>query len=712
MSDPTQANRRIAITTPLGPDVLLVRRCSVQEQISRLFQIDLDLNSTRNDIDFNQIVGKNVTIRLDLPGQKKRFFNGFVNRFVQTKSERSFSSYRASVVPWLWFLTRSADCKIFQKSMAEPPDEMTVPGIIKKVFKDHGFEDFKDDGLVNDYRKWEFCVQYRETAFNFVSRLMEQEGISYFFKHEDGRHDLVLADSEDDCPAFENYETIPYHPHTQGGTDEEAVTDWVVQKEVHPTTYILNDFNFEKPKLAPQKGLVVNSTISREHENANFEIYDYPGEFLDHDEGEAQAKLRIEELQAQFEVLSGQASARGIAAGHKFTLKSHPRSDQNRDYLITRASLQIEVGEFEAGAGAGNEKFFSCSFGAMLAAEPFRPPRITPKPLIQGVQTAIVVGPSGDEIHTDEHARVKVQFHWDRYGNHDENSSCWIRVSQSNAGKGWGSMITPRIGQEVIVEFLEGDPDRPIITGRVYNGDQPPPYASGDGVVSGLKSNTHKGSGYNEMSMDDTAGKEKVTIHGQYDMNTTVEHDQTTTVHNNRTDQIDVDDSETVGNNQTGTVGNDQTETIGGNQTLSVAKDRSRNVGQNETVTVALMRTHTVGVNEAITVGAAQEITVGVDQAVTIGVNQQNTVGKNQTNTIGQERTTSVGKNDALTVKKKLTIEAGDEILIKTGKASIHMKKDGTIEISGKDIKVEGSGEINVKATKNITMKGQKILQN
>src|SRR5688572_8213325 len=249
MADPTQANRRIAITTPLGPDVLLVRRCSVQEQVSRLFQIDLDLNSTRNDIDFNQIVGKNVTIRLDLAGQKKRFFNGFVNRFVQTKSERSFSSYRATVVPWLWFLTRSADCKIFQQSMEEPPDEMTVPGIIKKVFKDHGFEDFKDDGLATDYRKWEFCVQYRETAFNFVSRLMEQEGISYYFMHEDGKHHLILADSEDDCPAFEGYETIPYHPHTQGGTDQEAVTDWVVQKEVQPTTYILNDFNFENPKL-------------------------------------------------------------------------------------------------------------------------------------------------------------------------------------------------------------------------------------------------------------------------------------------------------------------------------------------------------------------------------------------------------------------------------------------------------------------------------
>jgi len=439
MSDPKQASRRIGIDTPLGPDVLLVRRCSVQEQMSRLFQIEVELISKRNDINFDDLVGQKVTIRLDLPDSKTRYFNGFVNRFVQTKAERSYATYRATIVPWLWFLTRSADCKIFQKTMDEPPDEMTVPGIIKKVFKDHGFEDFRDDGLSATYRKWEFCVQYRETAFNFVSRLMEQEGITYFFEHEDGKHTLVLADSSSAHQPFENYDTVPYHPHTQGGRDQEAVIDWVVEKQVQPTTYILNDFNFENPKQAAQQGLVVNSTISRQHEHADFKIYDYPGEFLEAGEGEALAKLRIEELQAQFETVHGQATALGLCAGYKFTLKSHPRDDQNREYLITDTSLEVDAGEFEAGGSGGSEMHFSCGFTAMDAAEPFRPARITPKPLIQGVQTAIVVGPGGDEIHTDDHARVKVQFHWDRYGKHDENSSCWIRVSQPWAGKGWGS---------------------------------------------------------------------------------------------------------------------------------------------------------------------------------------------------------------------------------------------------------------------------------
>jgi type VI secretion system secreted protein VgrG len=533
MADPTQANRRIAITTPLGPDVLLVRRCSIHEQISRLFQIDLDLSSTRNDIDFDKIVGKNVTIRLDLPGQKKRFFNGFVNRFVQTKTERSYSAYRASVVPWLWLLTRSADCKIFQASMAEAPDPMTVPGIIKKVFKDHGFEDFKDEGLTKDYREWEFCVQYRETAFNFVSRLMEQEGISYFFTHEDGKHHLMLADSADSYPAFQNYETIPYHPHTQGATDEEAVTDWVVQKEVQPTTYILNDFNFEKPKLSSQKGLVVNSTISRTHENADLEIYDYPGEFLEHGEGEVVAQVRVEELQARHEIMHGQASAKGLAAGHKFKLKNHPRGDQNRECLITSVALQIEVGDFEAGTRTSGEQFFSCSFTGMEAAQPFRPPRVTPKPLIQGVQTAMVVGPAGETIHTDKFGRIKVHFHWDRHDPGDDNCSCWIRVSQPWGGKNWGGMFVPHVGQEVVVSFEEGDPDCPLITGRMYNPDQMPPlglpdnktksvirdHGGNETVMEGKDGSqfihTQQTCG-NELLMDGTSGKEKIEIRDKY----------------------------------------------------------------------------------------------------------------------------------------------------------------------------------------------------
>jgi type VI secretion system secreted protein VgrG len=330
----------------------------------------------------------------------------------------------------------------------------------------------------------------------------------------------------------------------------------------------------------------------------------------------------------------------------------------------------------------------------MSRHQQFRPRRATPKPFVQGPQTAMVVGPAGDEIYTDKFGRVKVQFHWDRYGGKDQNSSCWIRVSHPWAGKGWGSVATPRIGQEVIVEFLEGDPDQPIITGRVYNAENQPPFGFPAGaVLSGIKSNTHKGAGYNELSMDDTAGKERITIHGQYDMNSTIEHDQTLTVHNNRTDKIDVDDSETVGKNQSLKVGVNRTKTIGANETISVRGNRTSTVSKSETATVALQRTHTVGINETISVGSAQEISVGAAQVITVGLN----------------RLTNVGKDDSTRVGKNYLIDADDSVTIKTGDASITMKKDGTITIKGKDIRLDGSGMINVKASKDVVVKGSKV---
>jgi type VI secretion system secreted protein VgrG len=716
MADPTQALRRIAIDTPLGPDVLLVRRCSIREQMSRLFRLDLNLISKKHDLNFDDLIGKSATVRLELANQT-RYFNGFVSRFVQTKSERSYAVYQMTLVPWLWFLTRTSDCKIFQQSMQEPPDEMTVPGIIKKVFKDAGFEDFRDDGLSETYRTWEFCVQYRETAFNFVSRLMEQEGIGYFFEHQDGKHTLVLTDSINAHTPFENYDTVPYHPHRQGSRDKEAVTDWVVEKELQPGTFAHNDYDFEKPKQAVQKALVVKSTITRPHDKADFEIYDYPGEFLAHDEGESLAKLRIEELQVQHETLRGQATALGLCAGCTFSLESHSRGDQNREYLILNTAYDIDAGEFETGRGGADEPSWTCQLTAIPSGQPFRPARLTPKPLIQGVQTALVVGPSGEEIHTDEHARVKVQFHWDRYGNHDENSSCWIRVSQPWAGKGWGSQATPRIGQEVIVEFLEGDPDRPIITGRVYNGNNKPPYGKA-GVVSGLKSQTHKGAGFNEISMDDTAGAEEIHIHGQFDMNTIVEHDQTSTIQNNRTDKIKVNDSESVGGDQTlhvkgkrdKTIDKNETETVKGDKTIEVKGAHSETIGKTMNLIVKLAKNETVYLASTEEVGLARNLTVGAAYTIEVVGAMNEAVGGAKATEVGLAHTEVAGRNRSMKVGKKLSIDADDEIEIKTGAASITMKKDGKIEIKGVDVTMQsGGGKVNIDAGGIITIKGPMV---
>jgi type VI secretion system secreted protein VgrG len=721
-----QDSRWLALKTKssLGPDDLGLRSFSVHERLSRLFQIEAELSSEKGAVNLDDVVGHEATIRLDT-AQGHRYFHGFVSRMVQVASEGEYAHYRAVIVPWLWLLTRTSDCRIWV-AKDDPASGQTVPQIIEAVFKLHGFSDYKLS-LNGTYAKREFCVQYRETDFNFVSRLMEQEGIYYYFEHQDGKHTLVLADSISSHKPFPDYADVTFHEAKQGAAVREVMTDWTMEKEVQPVASALQDFDFKKPKTS----LVVSTNTSRKYGEAKYEIYDYPGEYIDHGDGQRVADVRLAEFQTQYETLYGQASVRGLSSGCTFKLKNHPRADQNREYLITGVSLHADAGEFATNDQRGSD-FFSCNVTCIDKTQQFRPARLTPKPIVQGPQTAIVAGTAGEEIYTDQYARVKVHFHWDRHDKSNQDSSCWVRVTQYWAGKSWGSIHIPRIGQEVVVEFLEGDPDRPIITGRVYNADQTAPYGlPANKTQSGIKSRSSSGgssSNFNEIRFEDKMGSEEVYIHAEKDQNNVVEHDETTKVGHDRTENVGnnenitvvkdrtenvgnnetitiaKDRTESVGNNETITIAQNRTEQVGANESITVAKSRTRNVGQNETVTVALMRAHNVGVNEAITVGAAQAITVGADQATTVGGAQQNTVGK--------DRASTIGANDSLSVTKKLTIDAGEEITITTGSASISMKKDGTIQISGKDITIEGSGAINATASKNLTMKGQKILQN
>jgi len=552
-----QENRLLAIGTPLGGDVLAVRSVSVQEQLGRLFHIEAELSSEDAEVDFDKVVGNNVTIRLDIGQKEERYFNGFVSRLAQVANQGGYAHYRAAIVPWLWFLTRTADCRIFQAK--------STPDIIEAVFKGHGFNDYKLS-LSGAYAPREYCVQYRETDFNFVSRLMEAEGIYYFFTHEDGKHTLVLADSISAHSPYSGYEEIAFHELEKGAAGREVVTDWTMEKEAQPVACALNDFDFTKPKTS----LLSNSTVTRQYGAAQFEIYDYPGEYADPSEGERLSGVRLDELQTQYETLHGQASARGIAAGSTFTLKNHPRDDQNRDYLITGVALHADAGEFASGKTEG--EFFSCNFAAIAKTQQFRPSRLTPKPIVQGPQTAIVVGPSGEEIHTDEYGRVKLQFHWDRYGKADENSSCWVRVSQEWAGKKWGAMHIPRIGQEVIVEFLEGDPDRPIITGRVYNADAMPPYAlPAEKTKSTLKSNSSKGgNGFNEIRFEDKKGSEQIFVHAEKDQEIRVKNDR----------------KEHIGNDRHLVVKNDKKERVFGDRHERVAKNHYEQINQTRSLTV------------------------------------------------------------------------------------------------------------------------------
>ncbi len=520
MTTITQKHRFFAVNTPLGEDVLVFGRMTATEQLGCLFEFDLELLSERTDIELSEVLGKNMTVRMELPevrGAGTRYFNGFVTRFSYLGMHgQRYGLYRARLSPWLWFLTRTSDCRIFQNQ--------TVPDIIESIFRGHGFTDFKKS-LSGSYRTWEYCVQYRETDFNFVSRLMQQEGIYYYFTHENGAHFLVLADDPGSHSPFSGYDQVPYYPpDAQELREHDHLYEWIVEKQVQPGAYALNDFD----SIAPRKNLRTLASTPKNHAMADFEMYDYPGDYSEASDGNSYSAVRLQELLAQHETLRGAGIARGLAAGFLFSLTNCGREDQNRQYLIVSAVHELQSDAYESVAHSDViDKPYTVRITALDAQEPYRSPRTISKPIVQGPQTAIIVGAAGDEIHTDQYGRVKCQFHWDRYGSANQDSSCWIRVSQSWAGKKWGALYLPRVGQEVIVDFLEGDPDRPIVTGRVYNGINMPPYALPDNKTkSTLKSlSSVGGGGFNEFRFEDKKGEEQIFLHAERNQDIRIKND-------------------------------------------------------------------------------------------------------------------------------------------------------------------------------------------
>lgn len=700
-----QESRLLAVRTALGPGKLAIRAVTIHEQLGRLTQVEAELSSEDGQIEFAEVVGRTAGVRLDLGTRGERFFNGIISRFTQVANEGAYAHYRAVIVPWPWCLTRNADCRIFQNR--------SVPQILEDVFSTHGFADY-ELRLSRSYATREFCVQYRETDFNFMSRLLEQEGIYYFFEQKDDKEILVLADSISAHAPVEGYEEIPFQELERGAPLRESIFSWAAEQEVQPVTCALNDFDFTKPRSS----LRTSASTNRDHGQAKYEVYDYPGEYVETDDGNHLSDVRLNEFQSQQEVFYGHASARGLAAGATFKLKHHPRSDQNREFLITSVKMRIEAAEYASQSnrnnGAGD--FFTCSFTAIDKTRQFRPPRTTPKPVVQGPQTAMVVGPEGEEIYTDEHGRVKVQFHWDRYGKADQDSSCWVRVSQTWAGKQWGAIHIPRMGQEVIVEFLEGDPDRPIITGRVYNAEQVPPYSlPANKTQSGIKSRSSKqGStgNFNEIRFEDKKGSEQVYIHAEKNQDNVVENDETTNVGHDRTEEVGHDESVTIGNDQSLAVGRDRDKSVANNESTSIGANRSEDVGKNETISIGVNRSTTVGSDEQLDVGGKRSKSIGKDEACEIGENRTQSVAKNETLSVGENLKQTIGKSHSIKVSKDFSLEATEAIVLKTGSASITMKKDGTIQIKGKDVSIEGSGKIQVKASGDVIIKGSKVAEN
>ncbi len=640
----TQDDRVIAINTPLGKDVLLLVSMSVQESISRLFRISAQLYSTNGSIDFTKIIGQRVSISLNLADGSKRYFNGFVSRFAQVGLDKRFTHYHAEIVPWLWFLTRRADCRIFQN--------MTIPDIVTKVFNDRGFGDFRN-ALQGDFEQREYCVQYRETDFNFVSRLMEQYGIFYFFEHEKDKHTLVMGNKTSvhkPCPSQSKIRL----DFTAGvySKDEDFISSWNLEQELRPGKYALTDYNFETPSTSL---LANDETIFKVGGNDKYEVFDYPGEYTKKAEGETRTQIRMQEEEASHLIGVGAGNCRTFASGYRFDLSGHARGDQNQAYLLTEVQHSASVGSSYSGSEGQSEEFYSNQFRCIPYSVLYRPPRNTPRPFVQGPQTAVVTGKSGEEIWTDKYGRVKVQFFWDREGKKDEKSSCWIRSSQPWAGKNWGAINIPRIGQEVIVEFLEGDPDRPLITGRVYNDEQMPPYKLADNQTrTTFMTRSTKGGGasnYNELRFEDKKGDEQIFMNAEKDMDLRVEHDS----------------REFVGNDRSLIVQNDQKEKVGGEQDIQIAKDQNESVGGDASLNVT----------------GNQNVQVGQTMSLQVGQNLQEKSGQNYAHEAGMEIHLKAGMN--------VVIEAGLELTIKASGGFINIGPAG-VAISGTLVLINSGG--------------------
>jgi type VI secretion system secreted protein VgrG len=711
----SQSNRLLAVTTPLGTDVLLLQRFAGEEVISRLFRFELDLlaESTAT-IAFDSILGQGVTVTLMMPDGTPRYFNGIVSRFTQgqripsAQGGGTFTGYRAEVVPRLWMLKRTYQSRIFQ--------QLAVPDILKKVLTGLSV----NYQLQGTYLSRDYCVQYRESDFEFASRLMEEEGIFYFFTHSNGSHQMVVADTPQSHPDVPGATTLIYETIEGGTRTEDRVHRWEKSQALRSGKYRLWDSCFELPgknleAVKPTLDSVQVGTVTHKLKvggNDQLEIYDYPGGYAQRFDGVTPSGgdraadvqnifkdnartvgIRMQEETAASMLLDGASTCRQLGAGYKFTLDRH--FNGNGAYVLTRVEHLATAGEAYT-MGKDDSPPYTNTFHCIPAALPFRPARTVPRPRIDGTQTAVVVGNSGDEIFTDKYGRIKVQFFWDRQGQNDADSSCWIRVASPWAGTQWGIVHVPRVGQEVVVAFEEGDPDRPIVVGSVYNAQDMPPYTLPDNMTQSgyLSRSTKSGTAdtFNQLRFEDKKGSEEIYFHAEKDYNRVVENndthkigfdkkdkgDQTTQIFNNQslsvgagtTNADDGSQTITVFNNQTLTVGDSQAKS--GSQTISVYKDRTETVKTgNETVTIE-QGNRTVTVKQG---NDTHEVSQG-NRQVTIDMG-------NDTLTIKMgNQTTKLNLGASST-------EAMQSIELKVGQNSIKIDQTG-ITLQGMMIKVQG----------------------
>ncbi|MBI5276018.1 MAG: type VI secretion system tip protein VgrG [Burkholderiales bacterium] len=601
--------RSLDVSTPLGPDAFLLIEFNGQEHLSRLGEFNLRLKCKQPDISAEKMLGQNVTVRVELHQNKSRFFNAYITRWggvteqrdsIRGARETKAYVYEATAHPWLWFLTRQSNSRIFQNK--------TVPQVVEEVFKAYGGLASFRNKTTGSFPVSEFCCQYRETDFNFVSRLLEQAGIYYFVEHESGKHTVTLVNASSSHQPYPGYDEVRFDREDRSGP-QEMLASWSGHREIQTGRYTVDDYD----PLKPRSNLQSFAEKATKHPYGTFEFFDWPAEFTKPADGDFYARVRIDELHAQYETFNGSGNVRGFQPGCLFTLARHPVEVYNDKHLVVGATYTSTGNAETSGASAGFE--FNSAIRAIPFRQQYRPPRLTPKPIVQGPQTAMVVGPSGEEIYTDEHGRIKVQFRWDRYGKADQNSSCWIRVAQAWAGNAYGAFALPRVGQEVIVEFLEGDPDQPIVTGSVYNGENKTPYKMpAEKTRWGLKSRSSKGGGasnFNELRFEDKKGSEEVYIHAEKDQTLHTKKKRTEFVGDESHLQVKKDVFEKFGADVHHDVKGDELVKVGGGMHFKVGEDWQAKVGTKMTANAGQEIHFKAGMTLVLEAGTRLSLKVG-----------------------------------------------------------------------------------------------------
>ncbi|QGH61967.1 type VI secretion system Vgr family protein [Serratia proteamaculans] len=682
---------RITATTPAGEGTLKFWKLGGEEVVSRSFELSVTMLSTNARLDRRAMLGQPITLTIPTQGglAAPRYLNGKITRVnvhsADINGER-YVVYTLTMESDLWPLKRDRNQRIFQNQR--------VPDIIKTVLDEYGVQ--MENQLTGSYRNWEYCVQYQESSYDFISRLMELEGIYFFFRHESDKHTMVLYDAAQQHQPFSGYEAIPYHATPSGGsTSEEGIGQWAISERVTPGIYSIDDYDFRKP----------NAWLFQARQNptspspGQIDYYDWPGHFVEHSHGETYARVRQEEWQAEHQRIDATATALGIVPGCTFALLNPPFASDGGEYLVLSARYDFEENSYASG---GEEAVHRTDFVVIPASTSFRSAQHTPWPRTHGPQTARVVGPQGESIWTDKYGRVKVKFHWDRLAKGDESSSCWVRVSSAWAGQGFGGVQIPRVGDEVVIDFINGDPDRPMVTGRVYNEACMPPWTLPAGAtMMGFMTRSKDGHSDNSSHLffEDKAGSEMVQLHAEKDMNISVENDKTVTVDGNRTTTIQKDQKDEVFGNaifqfhgtRTTTVDKPETKTFkdgekvtitngrtsditSGGETLTIKGNRSIDTDgtENQHVTGKVTRTYDDGMDSLLTGDRYDKVTGKRHNIVTQDVTDEIQGGRVQTITkdaktdiLGSWKQTVQG-GVSITSPKMITIDSAEKVSIKT----------------------------------------------